>query len=127
MAIQYQVNIQVTAGCDFRQEFTLANPDLTPKVITGATFKAGLSKHAVSINANESTSAKPVYNIVPFTTSVVDGSGGVYSISLTAAQTQQLKEGKYLYNVIIEDVNGIRTEVVSGLAFVEKGFASLLT
>ena len=99
MAIQYQVNIQVTAGCDFRQEFTLSNPDLTPKVITGATFKAGLSKHAVSIVANESTRDNPVYNIVPFTTSVVDGNGGVYSIALTAAQTQRLQEGLSLIHI----------------------------
>ena len=127
MAIQYQVNIQITAGCDFRQEFTLANPDLTPKVITGANFKAGLAKHAVSIDAYQSTSEKPVYKITPFTTSVVDGNGGVYSIAMTAAETQKLKEGKYVYNVILEDVNGIKSEVVSGLVFVEKGFASLLT
>ena len=70
MAIQYQVNIQITAGCDFRQEFTLTNPDLTPKVITGATFLGGVSKHSVSVNAVKSTSEEPVYNIVPFTTSV---------------------------------------------------------
>ena len=127
MAIQYQVNIQVTSGCDFRQEFTLANPDLTPKNITGATFKAGLAKHAVSINAHESTSENPVYKIIPFTTSVVDGNGGVYSIAMNAADTQKLQEGKYVYNVILVDVNGIKSEVVSGLAFVEKGFASLLT
>ena len=127
MAIQYHVNIQVTAGCDFRQEFTLTNPDLTPKVITGATFKGGMSKHAVSLNAVESTSAEPVYNIVPFTTSVVSGEGGVYSIGLTAAQTQVLEEGKYVYNVVLVDVNGFTTEVISGLVFVEKGFASLIT
>ena len=127
MAIQYQVNIQVTAGCDFRQEFTLANPDLTPKNITGAKFLGGLSKHRVSIIANESTRDKPVYNIIPFTTSVVDGNGGVYSIAMTAADTQKLQEGKYVYNVVLEDVNGIKSEVVSGLAFVEKGFASLLS
>ena len=127
MAIQYQVNIQVTSGCDFRQEFTLANPDLTPKNITGANFKGGLSKHAVSIIANESTSEIPVYNIVPFTTSVVDGGKGVYSIALSASETQKLKEGKYMYNVVLEDVNGYVSEVVSGLVFVEKGFASLLT
>lgn len=127
MAIQYQVNLQVTAGCDFRQEFTLANPDSTPKVITGATFKAGLSKHAVSINAHESTRDEPVYNIVAFTTSVVDGEGGIYSIGLTAEETQKLEEGKYVYNVVLKDVNGTITEVVSGLVFVEKGFASLLS
>ena len=127
MAIQYQVNIQITSGCDFRQEYTLGNPDLSPKVITGATFKAGLSKHADSINAHESTRDEPVYKIIPFTTSVVDGNGGIYSIGLTAEQTQKLQEGKYVFNVVLEDVNGYVTEVVSGLAFVEKGFASLLS
>ena len=127
MAIQYQVNIQITAGCDFRQEYTLGNPDLSPKIITGATFKAGLSKHAVSINAHESTKDEPVYKIIPFATSVVDGNGGVYSIGLTAEQTQKLEEGKYMYNVVMVDVNGTTTEVLTGLAFVEKGFASLLT
>ena len=126
MAIQYQVNIQVTSGCDFRQEFTLANPDLTPKNITGAKFKAGLAKHAVSIDALLSTRDEPVYKIVPFTTTVVDGGKGVYSIGLTAAQTNQLQEGKYVYNVVLVDANGYKTEVVTGLAFVEKGFASLL-
>ena len=127
MAIQYQVNIQITAGCDFRQEYTLGNPDLSPKIITGATFKAGLSKHAVSINAHESTKDEPVYKIIPFATSVVDGNGGVYSIGLTSEQTQKLEEGKYMYNVVMVDVNGITTEVLTGLAFVEKGFASLLS
>ena len=127
MAIQYQVNIQITAGCDFRQEFTLTNPDLTPKTITGATFLGGLSKHSVSVNAVESTSEKPVYNIIPFTTSVVSGEGGVYSIGLTAEQTHKLKEGKYLYNVVLKDVNGFLTEVVSGMVFVEQGFGSLIT
>ena len=126
MAIQYQVNIQITSGCDFRQEFTLANPDLTPKNITGATFKAGLAKHAVSIDALLSTRDEPVYKIVPFNTTVVDGGKGVYSIGLTAAQTNQLQEGKYVYNVVLVDVNGYKSEVVTGLAFVEKGFASLL-
>ena len=126
MAIQYQVNIQITSGCDFRQEFTLANPDLTAKNITGATFKAGLAKHAVSIDALLSTRDEPVYKIVPFTTTVVDGGKGVYSIALTADQTNKLQEGKYVYNVVLVDVNGYKSEVVTGLAFVEKGFASLL-
>ena len=47
--------------------------------------------------------------------------------AMNAADTQKLQEGKYVYNVILVDVNGIKSEVVSGLAFVEKGFASLLT
>ena len=127
MAIQYQVNIQINSGCDFRQEYTLANPDLTPKVITGAKFLGALGKHPEAIIAWKSTSEEPVYNFIPFTTSVVDGDKGIYSIGLTAAQTSKLHEGQYGYNVVLEDVNGTRTEVVTGLAFVEKAFATLGT
>lgn len=126
MAIQYQVNIQITSGCDFLQEFTLTNPDLTPKVITGAKFLGALGKHPEAIKADLSTRDNPVYNFTPFTTTVVDGNGGVYSIGLTAEQTSKLHEGKYVYNVVLEDVNGFRTEVVTGLAFVEKAFATLV-
>ena len=62
-------------------------------------------QNTVSVNAVESTSEEPVYNIVPFTTSVVSGEGGVYSIGPTE-QTHKLEEGKYLYNVVLKDVNG---------------------
>ena len=126
MAIQYVVNIQITAGCDFRQEFTLATPDLSPLVLTGAKVKAAMGKHPTAIHANISTRAEPSYNFIPFTTSVVDGDGGIYSIALSATETSKLHEGKYVYNVVLEDVNGTLTEAVSGLVFVEKAFATLV-
>ena len=126
MAIQYKVNIQITAGCDFRQEFTLANPDLSPLALTGAKVHGAMGKHPEAIKAYLSTSEEPVHNFIPFTTTVVDGNSGIYSIGLTAAQTTQLNEGKYVYNVVLEDVNGILTEAVSGLCFVEKAFATLV-
>ena len=126
MAIQYQVNIAINAGCDFRQEFTLAEADRTPLDITGATFVGGLAKHPNAQIAYLSTSEEPVYNIVQFTTGVVDGGKGVYFISLTADQTCKLQEGKYVYNVV-RNSGGFITEVVSGLAFVETSLAGVLS
>lgn len=126
MAIQYAVNIQITSGCDFRQEFYLTNPDLTPMNIKGAKFKAAVAKHPEAIDANLSESGNPVYQMLPMHTSVVDGYGGVYSIALSAAETSVLFEGKYVYNVIMIDQAGYKREVVSGLAFVERAFASVL-
>ena len=125
MAVQYQVNIAINAGCDFRQEFTLAEADRTPLDITGKTFKAGLAKHPNAIVAYLSTSTEPVYKVIPMTTAVVDGGKGVYSIALTAAQTSTLEEGKYHYNVILSE-GGFNMEVVSGLAFVQTSLASVL-
>ena len=126
MAAQYQVNIAIQAGTDFSQEYTLANPDKSPLNITGMQFTAALAKHSGALIANESTSTEPVYNVVPFTTRVVDGVNGIYSIHLTASQTKKLQEGKYVYNVILTDVNDIKTDILSGLAFVKVSTASLL-
>ena len=126
MAAQYQVNIAIQAGTDFSQEYTLANPDKSPLNITGMKFTAALAIHSGALIATESTSTEPVYNVVPFTTRVVDGVNGIYSIHLSASETKKLQEGKYVYNVVVNDVNNIKTDILSGLAFVKVSTASLL-
>ena len=72
------------------------------------------------------TSEETVYKYVQFDTQVVDGVGGAYQISLNASQTKLLEEGKYMYNVVMTDVNGQKDEVVSGLAFVQLSLAASL-
>ena len=104
MAPQFQVNINVSAGVDFNQEFVIQNPDGSPVVITECTFAANLAKHPTAVDAAVSTSGTPVRTYVPFTTSVVDGVGGKYSIALTPTQTAKLQEGKYVYNVVMQDL-----------------------
>jgi len=126
MAAQYQVNIAIQAGTDFCQTFYLAEPDKTPLDITGAKFIGALAKHPGAFDANLSTSDNMVYKMWPFITRVVDGQGGAYSISLPADVTKELEEGKYVYNVVT-DMGGVRTEVVTGLAFVTLSFGSLLS
>ena len=51
MAAQFVVNITISAGADFTQEFTVANPDGTPVNITGYKFFANLAKHPTAIDA----------------------------------------------------------------------------
>ena len=125
MAPQFQVNINVSAGVDFNQEFVIQNPDGSPVVITECTFAANLAKHPTAIDAVVSTSGTPVRTYVPFTASVVDGVGGKYSLALTPAQTSKLEEGKYVYNVVMTDVNGDTQNIMSGLAFVNVAFGAL--
>jgi len=127
MAAQFQVNITISAGTDFTQEFTVANPDKLPVDITGYKFFANLAKHPTAIDAAVSTSGTPVYKYVPFTTLVVDGKKGKYSISLLANETSKLAEGKYVYNVIMQDLNGEKSSVVSGIAFVDVAFGAVTT
>ena len=125
MSLNYQVNIAIGAGCDFAQEYVCAQPNLLPMDITGLTFTAALGKHSRPLDAVKSTSAEPCYKFTPFTTRVVDGVNGVYALSLTKEQTKDLQEGKYFYNVIVDDANGVTREVVSGLAFVTVSLASV--
>ncbi len=64
-------------------------------------------------------------NSFPFATSVVEEGNGTYSISLTPEQTGNLEEGKYVYSVSMMNVNGVITETISGLAFVDNAFGNL--
>lgn len=66
----------------------------------------------------------PTYKFIPFTTAVVEESKGAYSISLSPEQTGSLVEGKYVYSVSMMNVNGVITETISGLAFVDNAFGS---
>ena len=125
MAAAYQVNISITAGANFAQEFYVTNTDMSPRDVTGCIFAGNISKHAVSINAVTSTSGKPVYKVIPFKTRVVDGHRGVIEVSLTPHVTNMLKEGKYVYDVVIREPDGGINTVVGGLAFVSRSFGHL--
>ena len=118
MASQYQVNIQIQAGVDFYQTYFLAGNDMGPVDITGLTLYASMAKHTNAINVTTSTSTDKVYKAIPFTSSVVDGPNGQYSISLPSNITTKLEEGKYVYSVVLEDGNNDKTEILSGLVFV---------
>jgi len=119
----FSVNITISRGNDFSQVFFLTNPDRSPVDLTGATFSANLAKHSMSqdVLAEGGT----VYKFIPFATSVVEEGKGTYSISLTPEQTGSLEEGKYVYSVSMMNINGVITETISGLAFVDNAFGNL--
>jgi len=125
MAVQFQTNIKVSIGASFRQEFHLSNNDLSAMNITGCKIYANIAKHPTSLDAVESTSDEVVYNFIPFKTSIVNGAEGVFALTLDSFQSSKLKEGKYVYNAVLEDVNGDRIDTVSGLVFAEMAFGSI--
>jgi hypothetical protein len=119
----FSVNITISRGNDFSQVFFLTNPDRSPVDLTGATFSANLAKHSMAQDAL--AEGGTVYKFIPFATSVVEEGNGTYSISLTPEQTGNLEEGKYVYSVSMMNVNGVITETISGLAFVDNAFGNL--
>ena len=124
MAAAFQVNLTISAGLSFRQEFTITNADKSPVNLAGASFTGALSKYERAINADLSTSAVPIYERIYFECEVVNPAAGVYCIKLTPEQTNKLLEGKYVYNVVMRNVNNELISVAQGLAFVEIAFGA---
>ena len=124
MAAQFQVNIQISAGTDFYQEFNLTNADFSPLNLTDYTIQAGLRKHANAKNVILDTSQDSVST--QFDVNIENVLGGVYSIFLPFHKTDTLEEGKYVYSVVLQEPGGHYEEVTSGLAFVDRSFGLLL-
>ena len=124
MAAAFQVNLTISAGLSFRQEFNMANADKSPVNLTGASFTGALSKYERAINADLSTTEVPVYERIYFECEVVNPLTGAYCIKLTPAQTSKLVEGKYVYNVVMRNVNGELLPAVQGLVFVDVAFGA---
>ena len=125
MASPFSVNINISAGADFTQQFSVTSPDRLPVNITGFQFLAKLAKHPTAVDAMVSTSGVPAYKYVTFDTAVENGELGLYSISLSAEKTSLLEEGKYLYNVVLVNNSGEKSPAVGGLAFVDVAFGAL--
>ena len=119
----YQANLQLSAGTSFSQTFSITESDGSATDITGYTISARMAKHDGALNAVKSTSDVPLWKYIDLTTAVVNATSGQYSISLSPDVSVKLEEGKYVYSVVTEDTSGVKTEVVSGLVFVDKGFA----
>ena len=112
-------NLELVTGCDFYQEFTLANPDFSPVDITNCKFHGAIEKHHGTVDSY-SADSKRVTNRL--TAEIVDASRGTYCIKFPAASSANLEEGKYVYQVMMVDAVGRTTPTVSGLVFVDKGF-----
>ena len=125
MAAAFSVNINISAGADFTQQFSVTSPDRLPVDITGFQFLAKLAKHPTSIDAMTSTSGVPNTSYISFDTAVENGQAGLYSISMTADKTSLLAEGKYVYSVVLVNTSGEKSPAVSGLAFVDVAFGAL--
>ena len=126
MASNYQVNLQISAGMDFYQEFYLVELDMSPLDITGMKFYSSIKKHASSVIADQSSSTLPKQNYVSFETGVVDGPTGVYYIKLTNIESEKLKEGKYVYSTVMSTLYNEYVEMNSGLVFVDRAFGIIM-
>jgi hypothetical protein len=106
----YTSNILVNTDTDFTQVFTLENADTNSALnLAGFQVKAQMRKHPSSSG------------VTTFTSSILSAAAGQIQIGLSTSQTADLKEGRYLYDVVITDTSSVMTRVVEGTALVSKG------
>ena len=109
MSAVYVNNLIINTGTDFEQIFTLASSSGNSALdLSDYTAVARLSKHPYSANK------------VEFNVDFVLPQEGIIEISLTQSQTAALKEGRYVYDVVLDD-GSKKTKVVEGMVFVRKG------
>jgi hypothetical protein len=106
----YVSNIVINGGTDFSQVFTLEDSGTnSPLNLSGYNIKAEMRKHPGATG------------VTTFTTSVYSSAGGQIRIGLSTTQTANLKEGRYVYDVVVTDSFSYITRVVEGMVLVSKG------
>lgn len=113
MAI-YANNIVIPSGCEFRLPLTILDSSGdTPLNITGYGITSMIRKHASS----SIVSAQFVVGI----TSAADGE---VVLSLASTVTGALKEGRYVYDVMLTSDTNTKSIAVEGTALVRIGITS---
>lgn len=99
-------NLFVDAGSDYSTIITVAAANGVPLNISDYTVKSQMRK-----SYNSSTA----YN---FNATIYDGAQGKIRLTLTAAQSEAIPAGRWLYDVEITDPSGARKRVVEGIVTV---------
>jgi len=96
-------NIVIDQGADYSASIDVTDADGDAVDLTGHTGAGQIRKTYSSSTA------------VDFAVSVADpASSGVLNISLTNAQTNAMKAGRYVYDVEITNSGGVKTRVLEG-------------
>lgn len=111
MAAVYVNNLLINSGSDFSQSFTLDSADTNSSFdLTGHTVAAQIRKWSGSSSATS------------FTTSIMaPATSGKILLTLTATQTENLKPGRYVYDVLITNIFGVKNRVIEGMVLVREG------
>lgn len=100
-------NIVIDQGATFSLDVEVVDANKNPVNLTGYTFRASMRKTYYSLTA------------VNFTiTPAPDLTTGIFTLDLTATQTSAIKAGRYVYDIEIEDEDGVVTRVFDGIVTV---------
>ena len=110
MAAVYVNNLVINSGSDFSQSFTLEGTNNSPFNLTNYEVDAQMRKWSGSSTA------------INFIASVeFPSNSGRILISLSSADTVNIRPGRYVYDVMITDSSGIKNRVIEGMVLVREG------
>ena len=110
MAAVYVSNLVVNAGSDFSQTFNLEEISTNSTLnLDGYTAFAQMRKWSGSSNA------------INFSTDIPTSSAGTIVISLTGQQTENIKPGRYVYDIVILDAYSVKNRIIEGMVIVREG------
>lgn len=100
------VELLIEAGATFSTQVNVTDANGSPLNLSNYQARAQLRKSYYSSTA------------VNFNTQMTDASAGIISLGITAANTANIRAGRYVYDVEIESDEGVVTRIFEGIATV---------
>lgn len=113
--VPYAANLTIFTGSDFVGKFNVTDTSKSPFNFTNWTGSSQLAK-SVSIGATLGATAT-------FNVGFTSAAGGKFEISLGSTETRNLKEGRYVYNVLVSSGSTIYN-IINGNILVYAGVSS---
>lgn len=103
------LNLTIEQGTDFTVTFTVRKKDRSPLNLLSYTAESKLRKHYNSPNS------------VPFVVTFEDRINGRIILTMNSTTTASLKEGRYVYDVVLTSPSLKKSRFVAGTIIVSPG------
>ena len=113
--VAFGVNLTILEGADFKSTFKVNKENKSAFDLTGYAIH-GKMKKSVAIGASTG-------GIQGFTAGITSAAAGEFNISLTDTITQDLKPGRYYYDINVVSSASTVYKMVSGNVLVEGGLS----
>jgi len=108
----YTNNISINSGEDFSLPLTILNNTGGVLNLTGYAASSALRKHATSSTKTD------------FTVGITSAAEGLITLGMASTVTSELKEGRYVYDVLLISDENFKSIAVEGMALVRTGITS---
>ena len=113
--VAFGINLTILEGADFKSTFKVNKENKSAFDLTGYAIH-GKMKKSVAIGASTG-------GIQGFTAGITSAAAGEFNISLTDTITQDLKPGRYYYDINVVSSASTVYKMVSGNVLVEGGLS----